>query len=166
MTKPQIFALSAIAAMSTMAASPAAAHPGHGIVNRHAHLSEPGQKTEAVTPLHEVEKAMRDHHPVKGPLKPGLKSFHDTLHPLWHEYFPKKDFGSIKAKVGELDRKAKELAAVPLPPAARAQRAKRDALSAAVRDLTASMQDDKKFAVAFAKVHEAFEALSQAARDR
>ncbi|MBM3274340.1 MAG: hypothetical protein FJZ00_04265 [Candidatus Sericytochromatia bacterium] len=166
MTKPQIFAISALAALGALSAIPASAHPGHGIGSPHAHLSEPGQKAGAVTPLHEVEKAMRDHHPVKGPLKPGLKSFHDTLHPLWHDYFPKKDYGSIKAKVGELERKARELAAVPLPPSARAQRAKRDALSAAVKDLTASVQDDKKFASAFAKVHEAFEALSLAARDR
>ncbi|MBM3267113.1 MAG: hypothetical protein FJZ01_05630 [Candidatus Sericytochromatia bacterium] len=111
---------------------------------------------------HDHHAGHEQHHSFTGPLAKGLEAFHDSLRPLWHDAFPKKDYGSIKRKVPELKAKAAALAAVPLPPGARAKRSQRDKLVKAVSNLDAAKQDDKKFAKAFEEVHEAFHALAEA----
>jgi hypothetical protein len=110
---------------------------------------------------HQVDHKMT----FTGPLSKGLGAFHDVLHPLWHDLYPRKDYNGIKARVPELKARAADLTAVNLPPGARAKRAQRDALIKAVGDLDAAKQDDRKFAKAFAKVHDAFEKLALAAGD-
>ncbi len=121
--------------------------------------------TPADAMKHGHEHADHEHgnHAFSGPLSKGLTAFHDTLHPLWHESYPKKDYTTIKRKLPELKARAKDLGAVPLPPGARAKRAQRDALIKAIDAADAAKQDDKKFGKAFSKVHDAFEALHETA---
>lgn len=152
MTKSLVLAI----ALSVGLGAPAlASHHEHG-----AHHKGSGHSDSA-----SPREMMRKHHPVRGPLAEGLASFHDTLHVLVHDVMPKGDLAEVKAKVPELKKKADALKAINLPPSARKQRSRRDALVKAVADLEAAAKgEDKEFRTAFDHVHHSFEELAMAAK--
>ncbi len=57
--------------------------------------------------LERVHNAYRDLNSALTTLQDLLDGFHDVLHPLWHEAYPKKDVAAIKAQIPKLKVRAK-----------------------------------------------------------
>ncbi|MBX7084106.1 MAG: hypothetical protein K1X88_33165 [Nannocystaceae bacterium] len=100
----------------------------------------------------------------------GVKSFHDTMAPLWHA--PKDDarVGNTCAAAAELVAKAGTIESEPMPAAATdadAWKTRSGELSAAAKGLQTTCSGDRKdFEAAFTTMHEAFHALIELAGEK
>ncbi|MFO0631695.1 MAG: hypothetical protein U0168_02460 [Nannocystaceae bacterium] len=97
----------------------------------------------------------------------GVKSFHDTMAPLWHAAKDDARVTNTCAAAADLLAKAGAIETEPMPTAATdaaAWKTRGGELTAAAQGLQTSCNGDRKdFEAAFTKLHEAFHALIELA---
>jgi hypothetical protein len=96
---------------------------------------------------------------------PELEDFHEIIYPIWHTFYPAKDYKSLRDITTELNTKAEKIYNVKLPGILREKSAK---WNAAVKDLKlvvnnfndkAKGKDDKELLDAAEKLHSNYEKL-------
>jgi len=105
---------------------------------------------------------------AKGSMVKEVDSFHELLHPLVHDAYPKKDFGSIRKALPDLISSARSLGKAKLP---KELTAKREAyrkeskkLMKQLKDLDAKKMPDEQFGKLFSEMHDTFENIMEIVR--
>jgi hypothetical protein len=129
-----------------------------------APTTPPGDAT--ATDSHEpAADPAHEHH-----FEAGVKSFHDTMAPLWHAAKDDARVTNTCAAAADLVAKAGAIEAEPTPAAATdaaAWKTRATELTAATKGLETTCAGDRKdFDAAFTKAHEAFHALIELAGEK
>jgi hypothetical protein len=117
------------------------------------------------TDAHDPAAPAHEHH-----FEAGVKSYHDTLAPLWHAAKDDARVTNTCAAAADLVAKAGAIEAEPAPAAATdaaAWKTRSADLTAATKGLETTCAGDRKdFDAAFTKAHEAFHALIELAGEK
>ena len=118
----------------------------------------------------EKPKEQKGQHEMEGTSVKELDAFHELLHPLVHDAYPKKDFETIKKGVPDLITSATVLTGVSLPKELSAKKStfKKDAkkLVKQLKDLDKKGKalSDKEYGKKFMEMHDTFEKLMDMTR--
>lgn len=95
------------------------------------------------------------------------EEFHDVLHPLEHDALPKKDYGRIRARAGELVKRGRAIVKIGVPPAtsedqkqAFSEQLKKFGDALRTFQIHAKKGTDDQLKVSYSTVHDSFEMLA------